>query len=348
VDFDVAVFTNLTQDHLDYHHDLESYFEAKVLLFEQLAGRGSVPGAPPCADPGPAARRAPVAVVNSDDAYGRRLVKRLSGRVATATYGLGLRSGFRGLDRVSDFDGTRFKLKAKGREFLVRLPLIGSYNVHNALAALAAGNALGINLRESVETLASAPQVPGRLESVAEGKPFRVFVDYAHTPDALENVLVTLRELGPRRLVTVFGCGGDRDRGKRPLMGAVAEHYSDACIVTSDNPRSEPPAAIIKEITLGMSAGRHTTVEDRQEAIFAAIAMARAGDFVLIAGKGHEDYQETAAGTVPFDDRKVARWALQEWKNPRAEDAAQATPPRPPRPSGPGGKGGAKKKGGRG
>jgi UDP-N-acetylmuramoyl-L-alanyl-D-glutamate--2,6-diaminopimelate ligase len=206
-----------------------------------------------------------------------------------------------------DFNGAHYQLEVGQRKLLVRLPLIGRFNVYNSLAALAAGVACGLNLREAVINLAAAPQVPGRLENVAERRPFKVFVDYAHTPDALHNALVTLRELDPHRIISVFGCGGDRDASKRPRMGAIAEEGSDHVIITSDNPRSEEPSAIISDIKKGFRSNRFEAIEDRREAIGRAVTMAGDGDIVLIAGKGHEDYQIFADRTIDFDDRRVAR-----------------------------------------
>ena len=205
-----------------------------------------------------------------------------------------------------------YELTAKGKSYLVRAPLIGRFNVYNSLAALAAASAVKIPLRDAVAALADAPQVPGRMEHCGTRDGVSVFVDYAHTPDALENSCRTLKELNPARLITVFGCGGDRDRGKRPLMGKAAAEYSDACILTSDNPRSEDPEAILKEIEAGMGGARYRVVADRAEAIRIAIHAAGQGDIVLIAGKGHEPYQQFADRTIDFDDRREARRALAE------------------------------------
>ncbi len=300
VDFDVAVFTNLTQEHLDYHGDMESYYQAKERLFDMVLEKRGGEGVS--------------MVLNADDAYGQRLIRKYSGKAGMIRYGMGMQADFRARDVRVDFDGTVFQLEAKNRSTLVRLPLVGRYNVSNALAALAAGSALGINLRESVANLADAPQVPGRLESINEKRPFKVFVDYAHTPDALENVLRVVRDLSPRRLITVCGCGGDRDRAKRPLMGRAAEQLSDAVVVTSDNPRSEDPGAIIEDIVKGMTAGRHTVIEDRREAIGEAIFAAGPRDIVVIAGKGHETYQEIGGEKRPFNDVETAREFMREWE----------------------------------
>jgi len=295
VEFDAAIFTNLTQDHLDYHQTMEAYFAAKQRLFEQLAAQPHKRG---------------TAVINIDDRYGRRLLDICGQRVKTLTFGQSSNAMFRAADLRTDLQGTQFSLHAGGRSFLVRLPLYGPFNVYNALAALAAMQALGHDVRKSVDALKDAPQVPGRLEMVPGTKVFRVFVDYAHTPDALENVLRTLRTLEPARLITVFGCGGDRDRAKRGPMGRAAEESSDWCIVTSDNPRREDPEAICSEITSALRGKNHETITDRRAAIRRAVAMAGPGDIVLIAGKGHEDYQEFADRKIPFDDVAEASAAI--------------------------------------
>ena len=209
-----------------------------------------------------------------------------------------------------EFSGTSYQLDARGKSYLVRVPLIGTFNVSNSAAALAAANALGINLRDAVLSIGKSPQIPGRLELVPAKRQFQVFVDYAHTPDALGNVLRTLRELEPHRLITVFGCGGDRDRQKRPMMGDIVDQYADYAIITSDNPRTEDPDAIITEIEKGVRSTRYEKITDRTNAIDRAVALAQPRDIVLIAGKGHENYQEFADYTVPFDDVQVARRAI--------------------------------------
>jgi UDP-N-acetylmuramoyl-L-alanyl-D-glutamate--2,6-diaminopimelate ligase len=293
--FDAAIFTNLTQDHLDFHGTMEAYFEAKALLFDQLAAQ---------------ADKKPTAVINIDDPAGRKLVARLGSRVRVVRYGLGATADYRATNVRFDATGTRYQLEIGERKLLVRLPLIGRFNVSNSLAALAGATACGLNLREAVTNLAQAPQVPGRLESVAGKRAFRVFIDYAHTPDALENALATVRELGPRRVIAVFGCGGDRDAGKRPLMGGVAARLADYSILTSDNPRSESPAAILDDIKAGFTSAACEVIEDRRQAIGRAIELAQDGDIVLIAGKGHEDYQEIAGERKPFSDVGIARTLL--------------------------------------
>jgi len=297
IEWDVAVFTNLSQDHLDFHGTMENYFEAKASLFTQL--------------PGQKQKRKAVAVVNIDDRYGAQLFDKIDDQVPIVTYGMGVRAEFRASNYRMEFGGTSYQLDARGKSYLVRLPLIGRFNVANSMAALAAANALGIDLREAVQSLAKSPQVPGRLEIVPAKRQFQVFVDYAHTPDALLNVIKTLRELAPRRLIVVFGCGGSRDRQKRPLMAEVVERNADYAIVTSDNPRKEDPDAIIADTEKGFRLNNYEKVVDRAEAIARAIDLARPRDLVLIAGKGHEAYQEFADRTIPFDDIQVARRAIE-------------------------------------
>src|SRR6195256_1307874 len=204
LEWNVAVFTNLTQDHLDFHGTMENYFDAKAKLFTQLGSQKK--------------KRKPVAIVNIDDRYGEQLLNKIDKRIPAITYGMGMRADFRASNYRVESSGTSYQLDARGKSYLVRVPLIGRFNVSNSVAALAAANALGIDLRDAVFSLGKSTQVPGRLEAVPAKRQFQVFVDYAHTPDALLNVLKTLRELEPRRLIVVFGCGGDRDRQKRPLM----------------------------------------------------------------------------------------------------------------------------------
>jgi UDP-N-acetylmuramoyl-L-alanyl-D-glutamate--2,6-diaminopimelate ligase len=300
VRFAVAVFTNLTQDHLDFHADMEEYF---------LAKRGLYFSSPP-----------ETAVINLDDPYGARLVAELrdAGDPPLLTFSPNGTEGadFRAVDVSFDATGSRFRCLAPGGEVGVRMPLPGHFNVENALAAIGACHALGVPADAAAAALASAGRVPGRFEPVDEGQPFAVLVDYAHTPDSLENALGAARELTEGRLIAVFGCGGDRDREKRPLMGAIATRLSDACVVTSDNPRSEEPKAIIAEILAGMTEFETGEIEvepDRRAAIALALCAATPGDTVVIAGKGHEQGQELAGGRkIPFDDREVAREELRK------------------------------------
>ena len=297
IEWDVAVFTNLSQDHLDFHGTMENYFEAKAKLFTQLAEQEK--------------KQKAIAVINVDDRYGVQLIDKIDKKIAVVTYGMGVRADFRASNYRLEFGGTSYQLDARGKSYLVRLPLIGRFNVANSMAALAAASSLGVNLRDAVQNLAKSPQIPGRLEMVPAKRQFQVFVDYAHTPDALLNALKTLRELGPRRLLVVFGCGGDRDRQKRPLMAEVVERNADYAIVTSDNPRKENPAAIIADTEKGFQLNHYEKMVDRTEAIARAVELARPRDIVLIAGKGHETYQEFADRTIPFDDIQVARRAIE-------------------------------------
>lgn len=289
VEFDAAVFTNLTQDHLDYHGSMDEYFAAKELLFTRLSGQKHKRGR---------------AIINTDDRYGRRLLDRMNGH-PSVTYGQGSNCAFRASNIRSTPAGTTFQLDAKGRSYLVRSPLIGVFNVYNLLAALAAVSSMGVELRRAIAAAASIPQVPGRLERVPVRKAFQAFVDYAHTPDALENVLRSLRQTGPGRIITVFGCGGERDHGKRPLMALAAESLSDYVILTSDNPRGEDPLKILAEVERGFRSNTRETIADRESAIRRAVSLAGSGDIILVAGKGHEKYQETSGGKHPFDDVKV-------------------------------------------
>src|SRR3954465_5916431 len=251
LEWDVAVFTNLTQDHLDFHGTMENYYAAKAKLFHSLAEQKK--------------KKKPVAVINIDDRYGERLIGEVNRKMAVVTYGLGAQADFRASNYRMEFGGTSFQLDARGKSYLVRVPLIGRFNVANSLAALAAATALGVGLREAVLSLGKSPQVPGRLEAVPAKRQFQIFVDYAHTPDALLNVLKTLRELEPRRLIVVFGCGGDRDRQKRPLMANVVEQFADHAIITSDNPRKEDPEKIIDEVEKGFRGSHYEKIIDRTE-----------------------------------------------------------------------------------
>jgi UDP-N-acetylmuramoyl-L-alanyl-D-glutamate--2,6-diaminopimelate ligase len=291
VHFAAAIFTNLTQDHLDFHRSMEHYFEAKRRLFTALSPRH--------------------AIVSLDGAYGRRLAAELPGAI---TFAIERDASYIAHDLQVDLAGTRFTVRAPGGELRLHSPLRGRFNVLNVLGAIAAAEALGVDAGAVQAAISAAEQVPGRFETVDAGQDFAVVVDYAHTPDSLENVLRAARGLargGPGgRVHVVFGCGGDRDRGKRPLMGAIAARLADSVIVTSDNPRSEDPTVIIDEILAGAGDDVEHNV-DRREAIAQAIAAAEPGDVVVIAGKGHERGQEFAGGRkTPFDDVTVAREVL--------------------------------------
>lgn len=297
VEVDAAVFTNLTQDHLDYHGTMDAYFEAKAGFLLGLDAQRFKVG---------------TAIVNIDDRFGAQLVDRLAqSGVKTISFGFGSRADFRASNCRTDMNGSSFQLDAAGRSWLVRLPMIGMFNISNALAALASAHVMGVDLRTAVLALASAPGVPGRMQAVPGKRAFKVFVDYAHTEDALRNALRTLRDLQPRNLITVFGCGGDRDVTKRGPMGVAAEELSDWTILTSDNPRSEAPEKIIEDILGGMRRKNHEIVLDRKAAIQRAIESAGPRDIVLIAGKGHETVQETAGKKEPFDDVAIAASALE-------------------------------------
>ena len=292
-DFRVGIFTNLTQDHLDYHGDMETYYQAKKKLFTSMAL---------------GADRKAVAVINIDDSYGRRLAGETQSLMKVRTFGEAADAEYRMTPRLISLKGSQYELSWKGRSFLVRVPLIGSFNISNSLAALVGAAAAGVNFRDAISCLATAPQVPGRLELVSSAHHIQCFVDYAHTPDALENVCRTMRALTRQgRLIVVFGCGGDRDRTKRPLMGAAAAKYADVCLVTSDNPRHENPESIIDEIMPGIPADKQHRITNRGEAIETALTMARPGDVILIAGKGHEDYQIIGDKTIRFSDAEAVR-----------------------------------------
>jgi UDP-N-acetylmuramoyl-L-alanyl-D-glutamate--2,6-diaminopimelate ligase len=296
-EFAVAVFTNLTRDHLDYHGSMEAYFAAKRKLFD--GSMGKVPE---------------TAVINLDDPRARDLIAASQSKVLT--YGLQPKADVTTDGYASSFGGTRFTAQTPIGQIEIASRLVGKPNVYNTLAALTVGIALGLKPSELRRGIETARQVPGRFEIVkpegADRPPFLVLVDYAHTDDALRNVLETARELNPNRLITVFGCGGDRDRTKRPLMGKVAGTLSEIVIATSDNPRSEDPDAILQEIIVGLKQtdSRYFALSDRREAIFRAIQEAQPGDIVIIAGKGHETYQVFKDRTIHFDDREVAREAL--------------------------------------
>jgi UDP-N-acetylmuramoyl-L-alanyl-D-glutamate--2,6-diaminopimelate ligase len=294
IHFAAGIFTNLTQDHLDFHGTMEEYFRAKRRLFVDA--------------------RPSFSVVNVDDAYGARLASELPD---AATFAVERHAAYRASDLSTGLDGSRFTVHGPDGEVELRSPLPGRFNVYNVLGAFAAARSLGVPLETAAAAIATAGLVPGRFQPVDAGQEFAVLVDYAHTPDSLENVLRAARGLladaSPGqggRVHVVFGCGGDRDRGKRPLMGEIAARLADRVIVTSDNPRSEDPEAIIREVLVGAGGGvEHDS--DRRRAINAAIAGARSGDVVVIAGKGHEQGQEFEGGRkIPFDDVTVAREAL--------------------------------------
>ena len=294
--FHTAVFTNLTRDHLDFHGTMENYFEAKQKLF---AGAG---GPPP-----------PFAVINRDDEHGRQI--ELHPKTEVLWYGLSADANLRARHISSGFQGLRFEIQAGKRRFWVESPLIGKINVYNILAAAGAGLSYQLPPETIARGVAQLRAVPGRFERVDEGQPFVVVVDYAHTDDALRNTIAVARGLEPKRIITLFGCGGDRDRAKRPLMGQAAAGGSDFVVLTSDNPRSEDPIAIMNDALVGIRRTDvpHIVEPDRASAIGRAIKEARPGDIVILAGKGHEPYQVLKDKTIAFDDRAVAREVLRSF-----------------------------------
>jgi UDP-N-acetylmuramoyl-L-alanyl-D-glutamate--2,6-diaminopimelate ligase len=292
IKFDVALFTNLTRDHLDYHGSMEAYAQAKARLFQ--------------------ARGLKVAVLNIDDAFGAELERRLrSSSLEIISYGIGAGDLNARIERL-DTDGIELTVTSRHGETRIASPLLGRFNVSNLLGVLGVLLASGVTLGDAARAIAALRSARGRMETIGGDDKPRVVIDYAHSPDALEKVLTTLRDAlaDGQQLICVFGCGGDRDSGKRPVMGGIAARFAHHVIVTSDNPRSENPSAIIDAIVAGMPASGHEVIENRRAAIFAAIQAARAGDVVLVAGKGHEDYQEIRGVRHAFDDLLVAQQAL--------------------------------------
>ncbi len=291
--FHTVVFTNLTRDHLDFHHTMEEYFAAKRLLFSPDGGR-----APEWA------------VINSDDPWGRQI----SPAPHTLRYGFEDGADLRGSSLEMNFEGLRFTVQHGAERIELTSPLVGKFNAYNILAACGTALSYGLDWSTITRAIANSPRVPGRFESVQHGQPFLIIVDYAHTDDALRNVISVARELHPKRVITLFGCGGDRDRTKRPLMGQAAAQLSDYVVLTSDNPRSEDPLAIMNDALVGIRRfdTPHTMEPDRTKAIRAALKEARSGDIVILAGKGHETYQVLKDRVIHFDDREVARDVLQE------------------------------------
>ena len=311
--FRAAVFTNLTQDHLDFHKTLDAYRAAKRTLFAMVDPDGT-------------------ATINADDPSGSAMAA--ASRAPVVTYGITSHADVRAEAVRLHLGGSEFMAATPRGRFPVRLRLHGRFNVYNALAAIATADALHVPHDVIAHALEEFPGVPGRFEAVHEGQPFAVIVDYAHTPDGLENVLQAARSFSAGRIVVVFGCGGDRDRTKRPVMGNIAAKLADIAIVTSDNPRSEQPTAIIEEIVAGIQdpgsrvKDRRARVEvepDRRKAIARALALARPGDVVLIAGKGHEPYQEIKGVKHPFDDREVARETLRQLRGQGSGVRGQAS-----------------------
>ncbi|MBV9613349.1 MAG: UDP-N-acetylmuramoyl-L-alanyl-D-glutamate--2,6-diaminopimelate ligase [Acidobacteriaceae bacterium] len=310
--FHTAAFTNFTRDHLDYHHTMDAYFAAKQLLFKPRSG--------------PPPR---FAVLNADDDGARRL--ELSPETKVLWYGTKGDAQVRATDIDSSFDGLRFTVVHGDKRFRVESALVGHINVSNVLLACAVSLTLGVEAQHIQKGLKDLRSVPGRFERVEEGQPFVVVVDYAHTDDALRNVITIARAMKPKRVITLFGCGGDRDRSKRPLMGMAASELSDYVVLTSDNPRSEDPLAIINDALVGLRRydTPHTVEPDRERAIQMALKGAAPGDVVILAGKGHETYQILRDGPIPFDDREVARRVLRSlgYSGARPDKKAHAGSP---------------------
>ncbi|MEK7433027.1 MAG: UDP-N-acetylmuramoyl-L-alanyl-D-glutamate--2,6-diaminopimelate ligase [Cyanobacteriota bacterium] len=292
--YKVVVFSNLTQDHLDYHHTFDDYRESKGILFSELSDENSF------------------SIINRDDPSANYFSEISKGKVIT--YGLNDNADIYASNIELKMDGTSFLVTTKKGSIQLDLILVGKFNIYNSLSALAVGYALGISLEDCKKSLEKTSGIAGRIEIVTpKGHPFTVVVDYAHTPDSLENILKSSREFTKNNLICVFGCGGDRDRTKRPIMGGIAEKLSDIPVVTSDNPRTEDPDFIISQILEGMNNNANIIVEvDRKNAIKRAIESAKDGDTVVIAGKGHEDYQIFKDKTIHFDDREIAREFLKK------------------------------------
>ncbi len=294
-EFDGAVFTNLTQDHLDFHSTMEEYFQTKLRLFAEYP-LGSA--------------KAFHASVNMDDPYGKRILSETKGDVVTYAVHNDAILTVRDIHYAPH--QTRFVLRTSSGECEVTLQIGGAFQVSNALAAAGVAWGIGMDLNTIAEGLGYLPAAPGRFESVQTGRDFHLIVDYAHTPDGLRNLLISARELSPKKILLVFGCGGDRDRTKRPVMARIASEYADRIFITSDNPRHEDPMAIIEEICVGVEdKSACAVIPDRREAIGSAIHEAKKGDLVILAGKGHEDYQIIGDNKIHFDDREVARELLE-------------------------------------
>jgi UDP-N-acetylmuramoyl-L-alanyl-D-glutamate--2,6-diaminopimelate ligase len=303
-EFDVGVFTNMTRDHLDFHVTFDNYIEAKAGLFRVL----SAPGA---------TKTGKTAVVNSDDPAGVTMLASCDCR--KSTYGVTLSADLKAADIVVRADGVSLTVTGPFGTLPLALKITGIFNVYNTLAAIGVALAEGIDIGRIKQAVEEFRCVQGRFELVDAGQPFTVIVDYAHTPDGLENILKTARQFARRRIVVVFGCGGDRDRTKRPIMGKLAMDYGDVVIATSDNPRSEDPDSILREIEVGLREGRsgeknYEIVTERREAIARALFVAEPEDVVIIAGKGHETYQILKDRTIAFDDREVVREIIRELK----------------------------------
>ena len=300
IEFDTAIFTNLTHDHLDYHKTMDDYFRAKAKLFSDLKQKRK--------------NRKKIAVINIDDSYGKKMLDVVGSGIEKVTYGIKNKASVSAQKIVKSIKHTSFLLESDFGTIPVVLNFIGEYNIYNALAAAAAALYNGISIENVKRGLEALSSVPGRLENVDVGQSFSVVVDYAHTDDALKNVLKALRPLTNGKIITVFGCGGERDRTKRPIMGAIATELSDYVIVTSDNPRSEDPQNIALDVEVGIKRANkdnYKVILDRKDAIYEALSMAVSDDIVLLAGKGHEIYQIVDNNKIHFSDFEVAKSALE-------------------------------------
>lgn len=304
VEYDTAVFTNITQDHLDFHVNMENYLAAKKKLFSGLRGENGKVGK----------KHKMHGILNIDDPRAGEILQAVAGEVVT--YGVKQKCDIRASHIDLKADGVIFDVSTPVGEMVLQLHLTGLFNVYNALAAVSVGFVNGLDLQDIKTALEFVHGVPGRLEKVDEGQPFTVFVDYAHTPDGLENIIKAAREFAKGKIITLFGCGGDRDRTKRPIMGEIAARLSDYAVLTSDNPRTEDPLMILSEVETGVrraaDRSKYSVIPDRREAISYAIHMAQPGDVVLIAGKGHETYQIVKDQVLHFDDREEARKVLKQ------------------------------------
>ena len=297
VNFDTAIFTNLQRDHLDFHHTFENYFKAKYKLFESLLN----PQNP---------KQNKTAIINIDDEYGQKLYKMLEGKIKVLTYSIKGTADFAATNIQPSLDGVTFEVNGQK----AKINLLGAHNVYNALAAIAAANTYGISLETAIKGVAKLQGVAGRMQAIKAGQPFYVFVDFAYTEEALLRAFDTVKPYKKGKIITVFGCGGERDTTKRPLMGACTVKNSDYVIITNDNPLREDPQNILKDILAGVGQNKNYEVElDRCKAINKAIAQAKAGDIVLIAGKGHEDYQILPTGKIHFSDEEEALKALKSY-----------------------------------
>lgn len=305
-EFDTAIFTNLTEDHLDYHKTMENYAKAKAMLFDMISSAGQF-------------KKNKTAWVNRDDDYANIMESAVQDKKVCTCYSYGMTdtSDLYIFDTTFTSKNSMFHLRFHGKEYLVKIKLAGRFNIYNSTAAAGVAFSEGVPVETVVKALLTFPSVPGRFELIDEGQPFTVVVDYAHTPDGLEKVLTTAREITEGRVIAVFGCGGDRDKLKRPIMGRIAGEYADIVIITSDNPRTENPLTIIEEVKAGIEEIlvknpllQYKIEPDRRKAIQKAISLAKEKDMVIIAGKGHEDYQILRDRTIHFEDREEVQMVL--------------------------------------